>query len=282
MPQLKELETAVMFWAGGDPDQTLGTLKRLGVRCGQMGVHGDLDLSSASSWKKALQAADFTVTSVVVAFTGEDYADVPTVARTVGYIPAATRAEREKRTYDVSQFAAGIGAQGISTHLGFVPDDKANPDYVAIRDLTRRICDYAAKQNQTFGLETGQETAEAMLHFVRDVDRKNLGINFDPANMILYGTGDPIEALGVLGQRVISVHCKDGDWPPKGKPDALGVERPLGVGAVGMDRFLKQLKKVGYKGTLAIEREGTTPAQWLVDVEGGIKLLESLKQTGGN
>lgn len=283
MPEVKtqtvrELEIAVLFWAGGDPDKTLATVTGFGTRTGQLGIRGDLDLGCALQWKRALEAANFTAQSVTAAYTGEDYADIPTVQRTVGFIPPATRVEREERTYGVSDFAAVIGAKSISTHIGFVPHDSNHPDYVAVREMVRRVCDYAAKSGQTLALETGQETAPVLLAFIRDVNRDNLGINFDPANMILYGTGDPIEALGLLGKYVLSVHCKDGDWPPKGQPTALGKERPLGAGAVGVDRFLKQLRNVGYTGTLTIEREGVDPAQWARDVEAAIKLLENLKQ----
>lgn len=212
------------------------------------------------------------MTSVVVAYTGEDYADIPTVERTVGFIPLATRAERERRTYEAIQVAAELGAGGISLHIGFISEDSAD-----IRDLVRRICDKAARHNQTFALETGQESAAALLDFIHEVDRPNIGINFDPANMILYGTGDPIEALDILGPRILSVHCKDGDWPPPGNPTALGKEQPLGAGAVGIDRFLKKLREIGYKSPLTIEREGTDPTQWLRDIESGINLLENLK-----
>ena len=100
--------------------------------------------------------------------------------------------------------------------------------------MVRRICNHAATHNQTFALETGQEPAPVLLAFLNDVAKPNLGINFDPANMILYGTGDPIEALGILASRVISVHCKDGDWPEPGIAGALGKERPLGAGSVGI------------------------------------------------
>ena len=116
-----------------------------------------------------------------------------------------------------------------------------------------------------------------MLEFIHDVDRDNLGINFDPANMIMYGSGDPIEALGILREHVLSVHCKDGDWPPKGQPSALGEERPLGKGAVGIERFLGKLRQIGYKGPIFIEREGLEPAQWIRDIEAGIRLVESLR-----
>jgi sugar phosphate isomerase/epimerase len=147
--------------------------------------------------------------------------------------------------------------------------------------MVRRICDYAARHGQSFVLETGQEPADILLTFLRDVDRKNIGINFDPANMIMYGTGDPIQALSVLGPHVISVHCKDGVWPPKGVTNALGSERPLGEGEVGMPQFIAKLKQIGYKGILSIEREIEDQEQKNVDMRNGVKLLETLRDAQG-
>ena len=116
-----------------------------------------------------------------------------------------------------------------------------------------------------------------LLEFLRDCARPNLKINFDPANMILYGSGDPIEAVGVLAEHVVSVHCKDGDWPPRGVPGALGEEKPLGAGSVGIDKFIARLKALGYQGTLNIEREGQSPEQWRRDVKMAVGLLERLR-----
>lgn len=278
MPDLKELEVGVMFWAGRDPLETVREQKSLGVRCGQLGVAGDvtLDDASAAAWKSALDAEQFTLVTVFAAYTGEDYADAPTVQRTVGFIPRGTRAEREARTLALSDWTAKLGVGGIACHVGFVPEDMSDPDYIAVRDLVRRICDHAAKHNQTFALETGQEPAHVLLDFFKDVARPNICVNFDPANMILYGTGDPIEALGVLGAQVVTVHAKDGDWPPKDVPGALGTERPLGQGSVGMPQFIAKLKEIGYKGTLNIEREVPDHAQRLADIKMGVGLLRSL------
>jgi L-ribulose-5-phosphate 3-epimerase len=277
MQAISDNEIGVLFWATKDPQEMLKTAASFGVKCGQLGVHGDFDLSVTPAWKEAIADAGFPITSVSAAYIGEDYADIPTVERTVGFIPPATRAEREQRTYAVADFAAAIGCKGIATHIGFVPHDPNHPNYTAMRDLVRRIGDYAAKNKQSFALETGQETAPVLLKFLEDVNRPNVGINFDPANMILYGTGDPIEALGILAKHVISIHCKDGDWPPKNDPNALGKERALGTGAVGIERFLAKLNGIGYKGSLTIEREGVDRAQWAADVREAIRLLESLK-----
>jgi L-ribulose-5-phosphate 3-epimerase len=279
LKQLNRLETGVMFWAGRDPAETLAELKGLGVRCGQLALPGDLDVACAGEWRNALQSAGFIVTTVFATFTGESYADKPTVKATVGFIPPATRAEREKRTREVSDFASAIGAPAIATHVGCVPEDGNDPDHVAVREMVRRLCDYAAAKGQRFALETGQESAPVLLEFMEGVDRPNLGINFDPANMILYGTGDPIDALQTLGEKVYSVHCKDGDWPPADQPEALGKERALGTGAVGMERYLRQLIKMGYEGPLAVEREAEDPAERLRDIRTGIALLQELKAT---
>lgn len=275
MQPVKPLEAGAMFWIGRE---TLAELQSLGLRCGQLGIGGGVELSDAlaAQWQRDLEAAAFTLSTVFAAYPGEDYADIPTVQRTVGFIPPDTRAAREQRTYAVSDFAARLGVSSIATHIGFVPEDSAHPDYAAVRDLVRRVSDHAAAHGQTFALETGQERAEVLLRFIRDVDRPNLKINFDPANMILYGTGDPIDALRSLAPLVVSVHCKDGDWPPKGVPGALGTERPLGQGSVGIERFVRALAELGYRGQLNIEREGTSHSAWLHDVAHAARLLRTL------
>lgn len=267
------MEIGIMFWAGRD---TLPELKALGVRCGQLGVGGEIPLTSAAAveWREAIGDAGFSIATVVCAYTGEDYADIPTVQRTVGFIPAATRAEREQRTIDASDFAAALGVKSIACHIGFVPEDHSDPDYIAVREMVRRICAHAAQHGQTFALETGQGPAETLLRFLDDAACPNLKINFDPANMILYGSGDPIEALEKLASHVVSVHAKDGDGPLK--PGALGKETPLGQGAVGIPRFVDALKRAGYRGSINIEREIENQTQRLADIGMAVGLLRGL------
>jgi len=269
------MEIGVMFWAGADPLAAVRQVKALGVRCGQLGIPPDLPLAGAAPLlRTALDAEKFTVVTVFAAYRGESYADIPTVQRTVGFIPRGTRHEREERTLEISDFAAALGAASIACHIGFVPEDTGDADYIAVREVVRRVADHAARNGQTFALETGQEPAPVLLRFIKDVNRPNLRINFDPANMILYGTGDPIEALGVLAPYVISVHCKDGDWPSSA--GVLGAERPLGEGAVGIARFIDKLKEIGYTGTLNIEREVEDQSQKWRDVAAAVKLLRTL------
>ncbi len=277
MQPLGKLEIGAMFWAGGEPSATIRQARTAGVRCGQLGIPPGMELAGAAhAWSEALEAEQFTLVTVFAAYEGESYADIPTVQRTVGFVPPATRAERLARTLAISDFAAALEVGSIACHIGFVPEDSASPDYVAVRDMVRRVADHAEANHQSFALETGQEPARVLLDFLEDAERPNLCINFDPANMILYGTGDPVEALDVLGRYVVSVHAKDGDWPTKDTPGALGTERPLGKGSVGMERFIAKLKQIGYRGTLNIEREIEDQVQKWRDVAEAALLLRRL------
>ncbi len=275
MQTLKPLEAGVVFWGERD---NLAEIRGLGVRCGQLVAGGGMTLSPAvaETWKADLEREQFTLVTVFAAYDGEDYADIPTVKRTVGFIPRGTRADREKRTLAVSDFAAALGVNEIACHIGMVPEDTSDEDYIGVRDLVRRICDYAAERGQTFALETGQEPADVLLRFFEDVNRPNLRINFDPANMILYGSGEPIEALRKLASHVVSVHCKDGDWPPAGVAGALGTERPLGKGSVGIEKFVGTLKEIGFQGPLNVEREVENQEERLRDIRAAVDWLKSM------
>jgi L-ribulose-5-phosphate 3-epimerase len=274
---LEDLEIGVMFWAAKDARKTIQHVKGFGVRAGQLGFPGELPLDGAAErWDEALTAEHFTVVTAVCSYVGEDYADIPTVQRTVGLIPPSTRAERMARTKAVSDLARALAIDSVACHIGFVPHKQDHPVYTGIRDVVRELCDYCGQNGQFFTLETGQEPAKVLLRFMEDVDRPNLKLNFDPANMVLYGTGDPIEALNALSKHVISVHCKDGDWPPRDKPEALGVERPLGEGSVDIPQFITKLKECGYRGILSIEREEPDEKKRAADICKAVAMLKKL------
>lgn len=221
------------------------------------------------------------VVCVLGGFSGESYASIPIVKETVGLVPAGTRKERLEDFKDTSDFAKKLGAPAVQFHLGFVPHDRQSEDYKDIVKTTREVCDYIAKNDQWLQLETGQETGEALLQFLKDVDRKNLFVNFDPANMILYGCGEPNEALEILGPHVRSTHCKDALWSENPGKD-WGKEVLFGTGAVNAQRFAETLKKFDYKGPLIIERENKeSPEHQYADIVKTISFLEELKKKTG-
>jgi sugar phosphate isomerase/epimerase len=235
----------------------------------------------AKQFLARLEELGIRITVVFGGFEGESYADIPAVARTVGLVPASTRAARTREMKEIADFARLLGVDEVGLHLGFVPHDAADPLYGQVLAVTRQICDHCRSQGQRIHLETGQESADTLARFLAAVERDNLFVNFDPANMILYGSGDPIEALQKVGRYVRSVHAKDAKWAAR--PGAeWGREVPLGEGDVGMEQFLRTLAEVGYQGPLTIEREiPQDPARQKAEIGHGIRLLERLMEKIG-
>jgi sugar phosphate isomerase/epimerase len=192
-------------------------------------------------------------------------------------VPPETRAERTKELKEIADFANTMNVKCVGLHIGFVPHDKSDPLFGQIVAVAQEVCDHLKRNGQAMHLETGQETADGLLQFIHAVGRDNLFINFDPANMILYGTGNPIEALRKVGKYVRSVHCKDAKWAANPGKE-WGTEVPLGDGDVNMELYLRTLNDIGYTGPLTIEREiAHDPVRQKADIGAAVKLLETLR-----
>jgi sugar phosphate isomerase/epimerase len=276
---LERMAIGIMLGVGEDPRESLRKAKEIGVDNVQMGVPPDkyLEGEGLEELRSALKEFGIKVTTVFCGFEGESYADIPTVRKTVGFVPRGRRAERIRKAMKISDFAKEIGCDRIAAHVGFIPEDPSDPLYGEVVEAVREVAEYCKENGQLFCLETGQETAQTLLRFIKDVGMDNIRVNFDPANMILYGVGDPIEALELLKDYVVGVHCKDGKWPTE--KDKLGHEVPLGEGDVGIERFIEKLKEIGYTGPLTIEREITGEEQKR-DMLKAKALLERLRNRG--
>ena len=232
----------------------------------------------AADFNRQLRELGITTTCVFAGFEGESYADIPTVKRTVGLLPRETRAARTAELKGIADFARELDVDVVGIHLGFVPHDAADADYRELLDLTRKVCDHCRENRQALHLETGQEPVDVLIQFLDDVQRDNLFVNFDPANMILYGAGEPLPALEQLGSRVRSVHCKDATWSDR-PGETWGREVPLGEGDVDFAAFLKTLQRIGYDGPLTIEREiAQEPERQKAEIGRAIELLQRLKR----
>ena len=232
---------------------------------------------NATRFLSKLAENQLRLTAVFGGFEGESYEDISTVERTVGLVPLETRVERLKEMKEISDFTQLLQCDVIALHLGFVPHSDSGSDYMGVVEVTRELCDHASGNGQNLHLETGQETADSLLQFIADVDRDNLFVNFDPANMILYGTGEPIDALKKIGGYVRSIHCKDANWSDEpGKK--WGEETPLGKGQVNLGLYLSTLKSIGYRGPLTIEREiPQEPERQKNEIGQAVSLLTTLR-----
>jgi sugar phosphate isomerase/epimerase len=279
----KPLAIGVITHLGDNPQAALQSVQQLEIPTVQIGYPPALDNEAGVREIEAARVATgIEITTVFCGFPGESYADIPTVQETVGLVPEGTRAERVEQTLKIAEFAHKIGVSRVAAHIGFVPEDHADPRYPQLVEVTRRICNDLATRGQVFALETGQETAQGLKHFIEDVKVDNLRVNFDPANMILYGNDEPIAALDVLMPWIDGVHAKDGKWPTEEgqKTGQLGEETPLGEGDVNMAAWVKKLLDLGYRGPITIEREISGEKQ-KEDIRAGKKLLEDLLKQNG-
>ncbi len=233
--------------------------------------------STARAFLQKLKDYDITITTVFMGFEGETYETIEKTAQTIGFVPKETRAARLAEAFEIADFAKLLGVKALGSHIGFVPHDKQSQDYVEIVETIRLLCDHLAEQGQELHLETGQESVDDLLDFITHVRRDNLFVNFDPANLILYGIGKPIEALKVIGARVRGVHCKDA-VATTGTPGVdWGREVPFGSGQVDAEAFLRALKEINYQGALTIEREiPEEPERQKEEIGQAVKLISDL------
>ena len=236
--------------------------------------------AAAAKFLHELNDAGIILTCVFAGFDGETYESIPRAAKTVGLVPRDSRKRRAAELKAISDFAEDLRSPAVGLHVGFVPEDRAGEDYQDLVAVVADCCDHAAANGQTVNLETGQETAEHLLRFLADVARENLGVNFDPANLLLYGTGDPLPALRQLEGKVLSCHCKDATRAaPEDRGREWGEEVPLGEGEVGMTAYLRTLHEIGYRGPLTIEREiPQDRAQQKADVATAVRVLEKARR----
>ncbi len=172
---------------------------------------------------------------------------------TLGIVPALYREERIRDLLDGAAYARKIGVRDVVTHMGFIPENMTDPAWPGVVSAVKALAEELKKNGQNLLFETGQETPVVLLRLFTAVGTGNLYINLDPANLILYGKANPVDALDVLGGLVRGVHAKDGLYPTDGLE--LGREVKVGEGKVNFPLLLKRLKETGFDGSLTIERE---------------------------
>ena len=192
---------------------------------------------------------------------------------TIGLVPPELRETRVKALKDWADFAKTAGVSSITTHAGFIPENPADPVYEATVKAIAEVARHCQSLGLYFCFETGQETPITLLRVIRDVGTDNLGVNLDPANLLMYGKANPVDALDMLGPYVRGVHAKDGEYPTD--PGSLGVEKPLGEGSVHFEVLVPKLKSFGFSGALTIEREISGEKQ-VSDIRRAMEILGPL------
>lgn len=231
----------------------------------QMKQHG-LNVCQLDSWQPALwtdmlaekvrreaEEGGIHMTSLWAGYSGPSAWNFTEGPATLGLVPPAYRYQRVQELMQAGRFAKALGVRAVITHLGFLPENTNDPVFQDIVMATRYIANHLKNLGLEFWFEAGQETPVTLLRLIQAVGLPNLGINLDPANLILYGKGNPIDALDVFGAFVRNIHVKDGLYPTD--PMKLGKEVKVGEGRVRFPEFVRRLGEIGFTDEFIIERE---------------------------
>ena len=172
---------------------------------------------------------------------------------TLGLVPPEYREMRIKNLCDGADFAKKLNVSDVVTHMGFIPENPNDPQFIPFCDAVRTVAEHLKQNGQYLLFEAGQETPVTMLRCFEQVKTDNLGVNLDTANVILYGKANPVDALDVFGKYVRNLHAKDGCYPTNGHD--LGADTRIGDGKVDFKALFIKLKELGYDSFVTIERE---------------------------
>jgi sugar phosphate isomerase/epimerase len=272
---MTDMKLGVLVPLEEGPEHALAKVSDLGFGTCQV-VCWSQDLFSeevAVALRSAAASAQVEITTIWVGLPGRTVWDFISGPDTIGLVPEWRRERRLGVLKLGSDFARQVGVPSITTHVGFIPETPTDPRYLGVVHALTEIGLYCQQNGQSFWFETGQETPVTLLRTIHDVGTGNLGINLDPANLLMYGKANPVDALDVFGEHVRGVHAKDGEYPTDGR--RLGVEKPLGEGRVDFPRLLGKLAALDYRGALTIEREISGPQQ-IEDIRSGKRFLEGV------
>ncbi len=218
------------------------------------------------------QSAGIAIVSGMFGCVGEDYSTLDTIRATGGIAPDATWPQNWQNIQATVKLAKSLGMKLVTFHAGFLPHDDQDPNFVKLKQRLSEVTELFGAHGIALGLETGQETADALRAFLQKLDRPNLGVNFDPANMLLYDKGNPIDALRTLSPWIRQVHIKDALRTKV--PGTWGEEVAAGTGEVDWPAFFTTLQQVGFKGDLCIEREAGS--QRVADIGAARAMVETI------
>lgn len=236
----------------------------------------DMSLLTADMAKQIrsdLKSSGIRLAAFWAGYTGRIVWNFPCGPGTCGLVPRDQRSRRVAELKKGAEFAAEIGAPAIITHCGFIPESPADPLYGETLSAIWEVASHCRDLGLGFWFETGQETPVTLLRTIENLHLPNLGINLDTANLILYGKGNPVDALDVFGPYVRNLHVKDGVFPVNGTQ--LGKEVPVGKGKADFPNILRKLKELNFSGEMVIERE-ISGEQQAADIKMAITYLEGI------
>ena len=226
-------------------------MAKMGVGHVHLAVRPALE-AGGNDYLNQVKSQNWNISATMIDFPQEDYSTLERIKVTGGIVPEEFWQRNKKLFMDAVEATAELGVKYLSMHAGFI--DESDAKYARkFHERIEYLADAADRRNIMLLLETGQETAEELRGFLEKLNHPAVGVNFDPANMILYDKGEPVEAVKILAPWIKHVHIKDAIRT--NRPGTWGREVPWGRGQVNTGEFLDALEEIGFDGNLAVERE---------------------------
>ncbi|MDR0554814.1 MAG: sugar phosphate isomerase/epimerase [Treponema sp.] len=274
------MKIGVTLGYGENTEQNFRWCVENGIMTCQLAVGiGDYTDETVERLNALRKAAGMEITALIGAATGPAVYDFYSGPLTIGIVAPGWQGQRAKELAESARFAARLGVPRVCGHMGFIPENPNDPAYAAGIASARWLAKVYKQTGIGLDFETGQETPITLLRAIEDIDSPSIGVNFDPANLLMYGKANPVDALDIIGKYVRGVHAKDGDYPQN--PRNLGPEKPLGEGRVDFPALVQKLRDIGYDGPLTIEREISGDKQ-KEDIKKANSILQKLIGQGGN
>ena len=252
---MRKLGALITLRAEMNVDAEFQKVRDLGCECCQLTVW-DMALytdENAASIRAAAVKHGLEISTLWAGWSGPKEWNFTGGPSTLGLVPAAYRMQRVRELLDAADFAVKLGTSRVATHVGFLPENMSDPQYLDIIAILRYLVKEFKKRGLCFLFETGQETPITLLRVIEELEADNVGINMDTANLILYGKANSADAVTVFGKYVMDTHIKDGFYPQNGK--SLGTEVKVGEGLANIPEVIARLDAVGYTGNYIVERE---------------------------
>ena len=204
-----------------------------------------------------------------------------------GFIHKDLNKERVEKSKRILDLAKDLETDIVTTHIGVVPSDPNHDRYKIMQEACHELAEYADSIDAHFAVETGPETSAVLKGFLDSLNSTGVGVNLDPANLVMVTGDDPVGAVHNLKKYIVHTHAKDGKQIFYRDPEIVyGIKKdvivtddsflevPLGEGSVDFPKYLAALEEIGYNGFFTIEREvGDDPAK---DIRAAVNFLENL------
>jgi len=259
-----------------EPDAAMKTVKGLGMNVCEI-YNENLGMNLAAKLAEASSKQGICIVAMITLGPGKTAWDFYDGPETIGLVSREHRQKRIEHMKRASDFAKRAGIPAVETHVGFIPEAPRDPLYQETVAALKEVVGYCRGNGQQFFYHAGQETPVTLLRTMADVGMDNQRVGLDTANPIMYGKGNPVDSVDVLGKYLGLVNFKDGLWPVNGKD--LGREVPIPKGKVDFPRLVRKLKEVGYQGPMIIEREISGP-ELIKDVRAARDYIEGLLSRG--